>query len=189
MRFGRTIAILLMFTIYSHTCPPPVMSADPYGQLYWKTSDGSSQWFAYDGSAQDQGAVAAIDYECRLSPGSGTFTGNITMAQTINVATRKTGTCEVNRLGLILPGNSYTAYLYCNGERRTDDFDDGPCEHVIISADVNGDDTVDLTDAILALQVVGGVEPPSAVFPEADVNADGRIGIEEALEVLRTLAN
>ncbi|MDY6954769.1 MAG: dockerin type I domain-containing protein, partial [Thermodesulfobacteriota bacterium] len=56
--------------------------------------------------------------------------------------------------------------------------------------DVNGDNTVDLTDAILALQGLAGLEsaPPVTVAKNADVNGDGRIGLEEALYVIHKVA-
>jgi len=50
--------------------------------------------------------------------------------------------------------------------------------------DIDGSGTIDLADAIAALRVVAGVE--TAVRPQikADVNSDGRIGLEEVIYVL-----
>jgi len=53
--------------------------------------------------------------------------------------------------------------------------------------DINGDENVDLPDAILTLQVLAGTEPSSAVYKEADVNEDGRVGLEEVIYILRQL--
>jgi hypothetical protein len=58
----------------------------------------------------------------------------------------------------------------------------------IQAGDVNGDGIVDLTDAILVLQVLAGIEPSSTVYVEADVNGDGRIGIAELTYILQKIA-
>ncbi len=52
--------------------------------------------------------------------------------------------------------------------------------------DVNGDGKFDLADAVTALRVVAG-QTPSNVSAVADVNNDGRIGIEEVLYIFREL--
>jgi len=55
--------------------------------------------------------------------------------------------------------------------------------------DVNGDDKVDLADAILALKVLCGVNAgDETVNLGADVNGDGKIGLAEAMYVLQVLA-
>lgn len=58
----------------------------------------------------------------------------------------------------------------------------------IIKGDVNGDGSIDLADAIIALKAVAGISPITAVRLEGDVNGDGRIGVEEAMYVLQHLA-
>jgi len=55
----------------------------------------------------------------------------------------------------------------------------------ISKGDVDKDGNVDLTDAILALQVIAGIEPTTQVYKEADVNGDGKIGIEEVIYILQ----
>ena len=63
---------------------------------------------------------------------------------------------------------------------------------VIVICDINGDGSVGLDDAILALQVCGGMSPsgviPAYVSSKADVNGDGKIGLAESLCVLQTLS-
>jgi len=55
--------------------------------------------------------------------------------------------------------------------------------------DVNGDANVDLTDAILALQVLCGVDTGSdTINADADVNGDNKIGIEEAIYALQVVS-
>jgi len=53
--------------------------------------------------------------------------------------------------------------------------------------DVNGDGKVDLADAILALQVIAGLNP-AGVKVSADVNNDGKIGLEEVIYILQKAA-
>jgi len=57
-----------------------------------------------------------------------------------------------------------------------------------IAGDVNGSGgTPDLTDAIVALRVIAGLNPPS-VFASADVNSDNKIGLEEVVFILQKVA-
>lgn len=58
-----------------------------------------------------------------------------------------------------------------------------PCGITVLAGDVNGDDSVDLSDAIRALKVIGG--DFTTAVKEADVDGDGRIGIEEAIYILQ----
>ncbi len=54
--------------------------------------------------------------------------------------------------------------------------------------DVNYDGQVDLTDAVLALQVIAGILPAQTIYKEADVNSDGKIGHAEVLYILQKSA-
>ncbi len=59
----------------------------------------------------------------------------------------------------------------------------------LTKGDVNGDNRVDMGDAILALKVcVGFALAYPDVYQQADVNGDGRIGIEEAVYILQKAA-
>jgi hypothetical protein len=55
--------------------------------------------------------------------------------------------------------------------------------------DINGDDAVDLADAILTLKVLSGINPGGILlnYPSsgADVNGDGQIGFEEIIHILQ----
>jgi serpin B len=55
--------------------------------------------------------------------------------------------------------------------------------------DIGGNGNIDLMDVILVLQTMAGMETSSPVFKEADVNADVKIGLEEAIYVLRKLVD
>jgi hypothetical protein len=51
----------------------------------------------------------------------------------------------------------------------------------VTPGDVNNDKTVDLADLILALQLMSNIPGIPDVFEGADINDDGRIGLEEVL--------
>lgn len=58
----------------------------------------------------------------------------------------------------------------------------------IIAGDVNGNGTVELEDAIIVLRILSGISITQPIKLEADVNRDGRIGIEELAYILQHLA-
>lgn len=58
----------------------------------------------------------------------------------------------------------------------------------VLTGDINDSRIVDLADAILAMQVVAGVNPPETVYRQADVNGDRKIGTDDALYVLQSVA-
>ena len=55
------------------------------------------------------------------------------------------------------------------------------------AGDVNGDGNVDMADVLLILQIVTG-QSAQNILLEADADGDGRIGLGEAIMVLRKLA-
>jgi hypothetical protein len=57
-----------------------------------------------------------------------------------------------------------------------------------IPGDVNQDRVVDLTDAILTLQLLAGTVPLQPVFKDANVNDDSRLGMEEVIYDMRKVA-
>ena len=54
--------------------------------------------------------------------------------------------------------------------------------------DMDQDGDLDLADVILAIQICTGKAPSLEVTGAADVNGDSRIGLEEAIYVLRKAA-
>lgn len=56
---------------------------------------------------------------------------------------------------------------------------------VIADGDVNGNGTVDLADAILALLVSAGADSGTNLALESDVDGDEAIGLAEAIFVLQ----
>lgn len=60
--------------------------------------------------------------------------------------------------------------------------------HLDFDGDINKDGQIDLTDAILVLQVLAGLEPALPVYKQADVNEDGKIGLEEVIYILQKVS-
>jgi photosystem II stability/assembly factor-like uncharacterized protein len=54
--------------------------------------------------------------------------------------------------------------------------------------DVNADGSVNIADAIIALQILSAKQPAPATHTGADVNSDGNIGLQEAIYVLQTIS-
>ncbi len=64
-----------------------------------------------------------------------------------------------------------------------------PFEIQVISptpGDINYDGSVDITDAVLALQILAGLTPDNAVI-SGDANGDNKIGVEDILYILRRI--
>lgn len=51
---------------------------------------------------------------------------------------------------------------------------------------MDGDNDVDLADAILALRVIAGLNP-AGINSGSDVNLDGKVGIEEAVYIFQVI--
>ena len=56
-----------------------------------------------------------------------------------------------------------------------------------VIGDVNGDGSVNLSDAIFAFQIVADIDSAQNINLAADVNGDGKIGIEEAICILEKI--
>lgn len=80
---------------------------------------------------------------------------------------------KIQSLGHQTTISAYTVYFHAAGE---------------FWGDLNHDEQVNLIDAVLALQINTRREPSQHVFLNADVNSDGKLGIEEAVYVLRETA-
>jgi hypothetical protein len=61
-------------------------------------------------------------------------------------------------------------------------------ESSIIMGDVNGDLTVNLADAIIAMQVISNMIPSGTAYKSADVNGDGKIDMAEVIYILQKIA-
>ena len=58
----------------------------------------------------------------------------------------------------------------------------------LADGDLSGEGDVDLTDVIMAQQIIAGIVPASDVMLSGDVNSDSRIGLEEVVFILQTIA-
>jgi hypothetical protein len=56
---------------------------------------------------------------------------------------------------------------------------------VLLPGDVDGNQAVNMADAILALRILAGMNSGITVNMGGDVNGDGRIGFAEALYVIQ----
>ncbi|WP_207682637.1 Ig-like domain-containing protein [Desulfonema magnum] len=59
----------------------------------------------------------------------------------------------------------------------------------VIFGDIDNNETVDVRDAVLGLQILAGITPTHPVFITADVNGDGRIGTEEVIHILQFISD
>lgn len=55
--------------------------------------------------------------------------------------------------------------------------------------DINADNSIDLEDAITALKISANIDSANCVYIGADVNNDGRIGVEDAIYILQWVAS
>lgn len=53
--------------------------------------------------------------------------------------------------------------------------------------DISGNGVTDLADLIIVLKIITG-QTPSATFNKQDINGDGKLGLEEGLQVLREIS-
>ena len=59
---------------------------------------------------------------------------------------------------------------------------------IVAQLDVNDDESIDLQDLILTLQVIAGQPPSGPVLPQADYSGDGHIGLAEATGIIQLLS-
>ncbi len=57
-----------------------------------------------------------------------------------------------------------------------------------VSGDINNDNTVDIRDAILILEIARGYEEATPSELLADPNGDGRLTIDDAIRILNDLS-
>jgi hypothetical protein len=57
-----------------------------------------------------------------------------------------------------------------------------------LPGDANGDNVVDLNDAVITLQILSGISPQSTIFPSADIDGDLKISMAEAIYAIQKAA-
>jgi hypothetical protein len=97
----------------------------------------------------------------------GSGTGTVSLSVAANSGTARTGT-------LLIAGASFTV--------------NQPGASAVMMGDINGDAAIDITDAVLAIQVISGITPEQSINSNADVNEDGKIGLPEAIYILQKTA-
>lgn len=128
------------------------------------TDSGTMSWTA--------SVISGEDWLSITSSSSGTNSGTITPAFSANTSgASRTGTIRVCASG-------------ANGSPK----DVTIIQPEILAGDVDISGTVDLNDAILAIQVCAGITPAATIYKEADVNGDGKIGLAEVCYILQRIA-
>lgn len=78
-----------------------------------------------------------------------------------------------------------------NGNGICDFGETDPCDsesYPVLRGDVNGDGEINLTDAVLALRILSGLDNSLIVHHEADVNNDGEISAADLIFILQKAA-
>jgi hypothetical protein len=97
--------------------------------------------------------------------------------------------------GAEINGNVITLH-FVDGKRGDHDFTangiivepGAPALYPVTPGDLDGDKDIDLADAVLALQVLAGIEPSSSLHKGADVDGNRKIGMEEVVYILQTVS-
>ena len=85
-------------------------------------------------------------------------------------------------------GNYYIKFFATDGVNHAVETDYvGFTKH--LGGDIDQDGDIDLTDAVLGLQIISGDTPTDSVFTSADINNDNRIGVEEIIHILREISS
>ncbi|MBI3562866.1 MAG: RHS repeat-associated core domain-containing protein [Gammaproteobacteria bacterium] len=95
--------------------------------LDWRVANYPTQPFPYNTALLYNGAYAALDYACLQNDGQATGTYSRSVQLNENFPAKKAGWCLVNTFIGQVQGAYYGAELYCNGQLRTDIFNDTPC--------------------------------------------------------------
>jgi hypothetical protein len=105
-----------------------------------------------------------------------------------NVHAAGSGAPSANNTALTAAGDQRYPAITTRRDYRSEKFGIGVNESLFsVKDDVNSDGHVDLSDAILCLQVVSGLLQDS-INLAGDVNGDGKIGMAEAIYALRKTA-
>jgi hypothetical protein len=96
----------------------------------------------------------------------------------------------VNASYSFTPGVSYSDTIHFNNTTNTQGNTSRVVDAVVIDrrGDVNGDFTVNLSDAIFVLGLMAGIEQSGTLHTEGDVNGDGKIDMAEVLYILQKTA-
>ena len=94
------------------------------------------------------------------------------------------GTYTVTASAAGFDSKSYPGVVIRDAEMVTKDFALAPAT-AVFPGDIDGDFDVDLADAILAFQVMAGIQPSTTIYLEGEVNDDSKIGLEEVIYIMQ----
>ncbi len=58
-------------------------------------------------------------------------------------------------------------------------------DRTVLKGDINGNGSIDLTDAVMAMQILSHVTPAQPINKKADIDGDGKIGLPEVIFILQ----
>jgi len=132
--------------------------------------------------------------------GAGSIDWTVTHASAAFVVSKTAGTLlpwqvdvvtvTVNASYSFTPGVNCSDTIHFNNTTNTQGNTSRVVDAVVIDrrGDVNGDFTVNLSDAIFVLGLMAGIEQSGTLHPEGDVNGDGKIDMNEVLYILQKAA-
>lgn len=171
-----------LLTNQPHVVQTNIYSNEPLGA-------GNPQFVSYESGLITDYHI----YEIRWLPNqvSWCIDGNLVRTETNHVPT---GPMNFH-LNIWVPGPNWTAAYDANLHYTLDkDLNelfwmsvDSVSIQSIFPGDVNGDSVINLIDAILALQVLGGMKPDN-ITRAADINWDDKIGLAEVTYILQKVS-
>ncbi len=163
-------------------------------------SDGSSDF-------DDDGVTDLVEYQKRLNPSSLDSDGDgiqdgTEMGYTADDVAPDTDT-EIFRPDLDPTTTTDPLVSDTDGDTFDDGFEDADSNgrvdlkeydpkaadsHPGMKGDVNGENNIELHDALTACKIAAGTDPGFQVFQSADSNGDGKIGMEDACYILNQIS-
>ena len=187
---------------YSTCLVSPAKGIEDLSTYYWKVQ-------AIDEYGAIQQTGVRVFHTNNTNPVAAWINGHVydsVSGQSIANAVVSVGKVELTSalggyyLGLVVPGTytitasaygynqkSYPGVMIPDADLVTKDFA-LIREYSASPGDINGNQDIDLADAILALQVMAGIQPSATIHLEADVNDDNRIGLEEVMYIMQRVA-
>jgi uncharacterized delta-60 repeat protein len=126
--------------------------------------------------------------------GKGVITPSIAQRVKPGLATQFTLSPDININNVRVLGSCPEGTLSDNGDgtwHYTIGIIVGDCSVIAyfgLLGDVNNDGFVNLTDTILALQIVTGIHPATVIAIDNDINGDRKVGLAEAIYILQMAA-
>jgi hypothetical protein len=110
-----------------------------------------------------------------LTTGDGGYFLGVFQPGNYNIIVTATGYETLNTPGVVIP----------EGDLTTKDFSLAP---VSSEGDINGDGPTNLADAVMAMQIMVGLDPGQDVYLQNEVNDNSQIDLEEAVFILQKTA-